>query len=176
MYQVAKLEKNLWRICFKIFGCCVYLWKSNGKTILFDTSSIANKLPLKKALEKIELSPEDIDVVILTHKHFDHDGNLNLFKNSKLYGPKEDFSSDKIKDIKKLDIKGMKKILTPGHTKGSVCYLLVKEKALISGDTLFHNGYIGRTDLLTSQPEKMRSSLNKLSKLHYKHLCPGHLY
>lgn len=37
-------------------------------------------------------------------------------------------------------------IATPGHTPGSVCYLLRKEKILFSGDTLFA-GTIGRTDL-----------------------------
>jgi len=56
-----------------------------------------------------------------------------------------------------------------------VCYLY--EDVLFSGDTIFdkeHN-YVGRTDLPESNPEAMQESLEKLKKLNYKILCPGHL-
>ena len=54
-------------------------------------------------------------------------------------------------------------LLTPGHTKGSVCYLLEHngEKALITGDTLFA-GSVGRCDLLTGNVGELRQSLKKL--------------
>ena len=29
--------------------------------------------------------PEDIDIVILTHSHYDHNGNVDLFSDSKIY-------------------------------------------------------------------------------------------
>ena len=58
----------------------------------------------------------------------------------------------------------LKVIQTSGHTRGSVCYLVNKENALFSGDTLFKDG-IGRTDLPTGSIKEMRKSLEKLSKL-----------
>jgi len=49
-----------------------------------------------------------------------------------------------------------------------------KEKILFSGDTIFHRGTIGRTDLPTSLPKEMDKSLKKLAKYKYDILCPGH--
>ena len=51
---------------------------------------------------------------------------------------------------------------TPGHTEGSCCYLF--GDVLVSGDTLFEQN-VGRTDLKAGDPEKMRNSLARLSKL-----------
>jgi glyoxylase-like metal-dependent hydrolase (beta-lactamase superfamily II) len=47
-------------------------------------------------------------------------------------------------DILKIGAKDIKILHTPGHTRGSICFLFGKD--LISGDTLFARG-IGRTDL-----------------------------
>ncbi|MFP3189936.1 MAG: MBL fold metallo-hydrolase [Thermoproteota archaeon] len=58
----------------------------------------------------------------------------------------------------------MKVIHTPGHTPGSVCLYVEKEKVLFSGDTLFANTY-GRTDFPYSSEEEMIKSLKKLSML-----------
>ncbi len=51
---------------------------------------------------------------------------------------------------------------TPGHTAGSVCYLI--EDALFSGDTLFSYD-VGRTDFPTGSSEKLAASMLKLEKL-----------
>lgn len=40
---------------------------------------------LKKQLERYNLKPEDINVVVNTHLHFDHCGNNSLFKDAKFY-------------------------------------------------------------------------------------------
>lgn len=56
-------------------------------------------------------------------------------------------------------------IHTPGHTRGSVCYLLEdaagKPELLFSGDTLFR-GSVGRSDLPTGDPLTLEGSLEKL--------------
>ncbi|MBQ5910887.1 MAG: MBL fold metallo-hydrolase [Clostridia bacterium] len=51
---------------------------------------------------------------------------------------------------------------TPGHTAGSVCYLL--EDCIFTGDTLFE-GTIGRTDFPTGDFSVMKKSLEKLKSL-----------
>jgi hydroxyacylglutathione hydrolase len=40
----------------------------------------------------------------------------------------------------------LKVIFTPGHSPGSICFYLIEEKFIISGDVLFYQS-IGRTDL-----------------------------
>ena len=49
-------------------------------------------------------------------------------------------------------------IATPGHTKGSVCYLEKEEKVLFSGDTLFEQS-LGRTDFPTGSAKEIVESI-----------------
>jgi len=64
---------------------------------------------------------------------------------------------------------------TPGHTQGSIC-ILVNDKRLLTGDTLF-NGIFGRCDFPDSDKRKMFESLNKLKLLDENILVlPGHNY
>ena len=61
---------------------------------------------------------------------------------------------------------------TPGHTKGSICYLF--ENIMVSGDTLFA-GSIGRTDLYGSSAADMQTSIEKLSSIEKDYtVYPGH--
>lgn len=52
---------------------------------------------------------------------------------------------------------------TPGHTPGSIC--LYDDQIMFTGDTLFRDGIIGRTDLSYSSPKKMYQSLKKIREL-----------
>lgn len=63
---------------------------------------------------------------------------------------------------------------TPGHSSGSVCYLLPDGAGLLCGDTLFDGGY-GRTDLPTGSFHELKESLRKLFHLHPRMPAyPGH--
>lgn len=54
------------------------------KTILVDTGPVSSKDKLINELKKEGLTPEDIDIVILTHLHLDHSINAHLFTNAKV--------------------------------------------------------------------------------------------
>ena len=73
----------------------------------------------------------------------------------------------------KLGNQEIKVIHTPGHTPGSVCFLV--GEALISGDTLFY-GSIGRTDFEGGSFSQISDSIqNKLFKLDDNiTVYPGH--
>ena len=61
---------------------------------------------------------------------------------------------------------------TPGHTKGSVCYIF--DDLMFCGDTLFRGG-IGRTDFTGGSDDDMEKSLERLYKLPGDYaLYPGH--
>lgn len=66
-----------------------------------------------------------------------------------------------LRDGATLDFLGMKirAIHAPGHTKGSLMFL-INEETLLSGDVLFA-GSIGRTDLPTGSMSDMRNTLSK---------------
>lgn len=71
---------------------------------------------------------------------------------------------------------GIRVIHTPGHTSGSVCYLLQSRSLLFSGDTLFSNGKrVSRSvPFPGSNSNQYRESLNGLAKLEFDALCGGH--
>jgi len=59
------------------FGISFLLQIQSGggkKTLLFDTAS--DPEPVLHNMQLLRLSPEDIDAVILSHRHFDHTGGL----------------------------------------------------------------------------------------------------
>lgn len=43
-----------------------------------------------EVLNKVNLTPNDIDIVILSHLHFDHAGNIDRFPNAQFYVQKEE--------------------------------------------------------------------------------------
>ncbi len=61
------------------FACLV---EAHDRTILFDTG--ANGAILLGNMKKLDIDPESIDIVVISHAHFDHEGGLEQFllKNS----------------------------------------------------------------------------------------------
>lgn len=171
--MINQIKENIWQLHFKDFGSCVYIIKLKENIIAIDTGSSLNTQELINDLKQLNLKPEDIRILILTHNHFDHVENTFLFKNAKIYASKKEFFEDKIQDIDNLKIPEFKIIKTPGHTKGSFCILY--NDILFSGDTIFHNGGIGRMDLEGGSKKDMKNSLQKLNKINFKILCPGHI-
>ena len=121
--------------------------------------------------------------IINTHGHSDHTaGNTELRSifSAKVVAHKLSkincdvtVEEDDVLSVGKVPIKV---IYTPGHTIDSIC-LLVDNKKLLTGDTLFV-GECGRTDFLGGSSKSMYDSLfNKLSKLSDDvEVYPGHDY
>jgi len=185
---MEKLAENIWKLNV---DSNVYFLDLKEK-IIIDTGPKMYKLVIKEELEK-HIDLKKINKVIFTHLHYDHSGNFDLFPNADFFTSEEEIQllkknkmyaiGDPLLAMKfKLDLKPLKKlegfeiIKTPGHTKGCFCLFYKKDKILFSGDTLFFNGAIGRTDFPFSDPNKMDESLDKLSKVPYKILAPGHDY
>ena len=63
---------------------------------------------------------------------------------------------------------------TPGHSKGSVCYLLPDNAVLLSGDTLFDGGY-GRYDFADGSFPALKNSLRRILFMRPRVIAyPGH--
>ncbi|WNY26255.1 MBL fold metallo-hydrolase [Methanolapillus ohkumae] len=175
----------------------------NG-TVLIDAGMTPDFV--MSGLEKLA-DVSKIELVILTHAHFDHFGAVEaiLQKSGAKLGIyetdapalKSDLLScslnfgfrtfplepdvlyqegDKIRIGKGEDgcDEFLEVIFTPGHTSGCMCLYEKNSKSLFSGDTVFSEGGIGRSDFKNSAPEKMSESIQKLAKLDVQCLYPGH--
>ncbi|MDR0919149.1 MAG: MBL fold metallo-hydrolase [Oscillospiraceae bacterium] len=152
-----------------------------------------------KVLKYLQENRLVLNAILLTHGHCDHIGGVEIVRretNAMVYIAKEDmemlFNSEKnlstllrlntptvqyfsyIKtDTLNICDKEIRVIRTPGHTKGSVCFLI--ENCLFSGDTLFRNG-VGRTDFPGGSTQELLNSLKILADLEedYPVYCGHH--
>jgi len=137
------------------------------------------------------------DAILLTHGHFDHVGAVEKIVEEtgcKLWMSERDWSQKNspltnyfypiancdfaevqfCEEGEEISAAGLtfKTLETPGHTRGSVCYLC--GDALFSGDTLFA-GSCGRTDLPGGDWITILKSLRRLSQLSGDYtVFPGH--
>jgi glyoxylase-like metal-dependent hydrolase (beta-lactamase superfamily II) len=82
-----------------IHGCEMFwLLKSRGgKNILVDAGYIdsihrdKNYIRPDSLLQKLEISPQDISDIILTHPHYDHIGGITLFPEAHIWMQKDDY-------------------------------------------------------------------------------------
>ncbi|KKS85051.1 MAG: Beta-lactamase domain protein [Candidatus Gottesmanbacteria bacterium GW2011_GWA1_43_11] len=89
--------------------------------------------------------------------------------------PPEISSTLNIKVPITLDRLRIEVIESPGHTPGSVCLYIPEAQTLLSGDTLFANGGVGRTDFSYSSQSQLVESLEKILRLPGETLIyPGH--
>ena len=169
----------------------------NGKKkILVDTGHHHLFTHIKDHLSRLSLSPQDIDIVIITHCHPDHMEGLKLFINTPTrtaihwsemnfikevaphYGQAlgiSDFEPDILLQEGELKIGDLKfqVILTPGHSPGSICLYWPDKKALFTGDVVFHQG-VGRVDVPGGSGEDLKESIKKISHFEVEYLLPGH--
>lgn len=178
------------------FGSNCYLLISGKEAAVVDPSANADDI-----LQKISQHGASLRYILLTHGHFDHICSLdtlrqksgvpayihaddldmpgNAFKNAFYFffsnerswrAPEKPLGDG---DLLPLGKESVRVIHTPGHTNGSVCFLC-GEDILLTGDTLFANGY-GRCDLYGGSPSKLHLSLKRLSLLDPSlTIYPGH--
>lgn len=58
-------------------------WQKNWNEEMLKIYNVQYVNRLEDKLKEFDLTPEDIDLLILSHMHYDHAGNLRLFQNTK---------------------------------------------------------------------------------------------
>ncbi|MDD5331596.1 MAG: MBL fold metallo-hydrolase [Candidatus Nanoarchaeia archaeon] len=189
--KTKKLSESVWKINGPIEPSSNCYLIIREEPILIDPGNNGNSDILLRALDLIGVPASKIKHVIYTHLHYDHIGNPKKFPHAKFYASEQEILSyrlapekaclkdfELLTDVKLLKVPevfyGLKTYLTPGHTRGSICLWFEEDAVLFTGDTLFKNGTLGRTDLPTSLPWRMKESITKLAEIPYVVLAPGH--
>lgn len=163
-------------------NCYIVYSEETKKAVVIDPAAEPKRIT--EALSELSLTPE---AVLLTHGHFDHMLAADALRKEYhipvgLLSEEAELLSDPLKncsatffsapygtvadeyfvDGQELTYLGgeLKVLATPGHTAGCCCYYMAAENVLFSGDTLFC-GSVGRTDLPTSSPAMIGSSIKE---------------
>lgn len=139
----------------------MHLIKTGDDYVAIDSARNIHKV--KSELEILNINPENVVALFLTHTDSDHLGAIKLFKNAKIYISKEEEQMINGKTSRKILMKNKLKssyeilenhqiinisgtkiegLLTPGHTPGSMSYI-VNDKYIFTGDALsINNGKV----------------------------------
>lgn len=166
----------------------IFLVSDGGEAMIVDCGGLPNPM-----LEKIKNENLQVKYIVLTHGHFDHiccvKEYLEMFPNATLIYHKDEHRvliepeanlslwlgrgeivfdlphktvcEGEIVRVGSLDFEVLH---TPGHTPGGICLLCKSERAILTGDTLFENGY-GRTDFKYGDASVLYHSLQRLYPL-----------
>ena len=142
---------------FSIRDSFVNAFVFKGKTGYLMVDAGMNEKTVKDELAKLNIPPEQVSALLLTHTDGDHIGATALLKNAKIYMHREEeqmvngqkgkffFMRTKWKygpytlidsnETLSTDGLNVRVIHTPGHTPGSCCYL-IDGRYLATGDNL----------------------------------------
>ena len=178
----------------------VILIKDSEHTLLFDTGSYGDRSLLLQALESQGLSTDDIDAVAVSHFHFDHMVNLELFQKQKVflhhlefdyidrrdfheaqdpYVPQAHIASalERMTQVEDLEFlsPGIQVVHLPGHTPGTMGLYLQAADILLASDAVKN-----AADFLQQRPPACFYSSNQALESYARirsftnHIIPGH--
>lgn len=164
----------------------MYLIKDGDQYLAIDVGNDIDVI--SQELSDLGIDPDQVVAVLLTHSDFDHAAAIDLFKNATVYlSQQEDqmitgvtsrfacvsnsisaeayllLEDQEVLNIGSTRIQG---ILTPGHTPGSMCYL-IDDAYLFTGDAVsLMNGEMGRfNEFFNMDTEMAVRSMEKLTGL-----------
>ena len=181
-------------------GSHVYLVKGDSKNVLIDTGVAHKFSALRSRLRELGIRVRDVNLIILTHEHYDHCGATAFFHRTAVVAAhrlaanklelQDEFvtfrryhdqtskpfwvdiwlENDSIIDLGNYELQV---IHTPGHTSGCICLYEPKAGLLFTGDTVFAGGTLSEIAVGGNVSDYV-NSIRRLSNFKIKQLYPGH--
>ncbi len=195
------MQGSSFRTNLAALGICTIALIRGKDNTLVDTGHFGTRRQMLRGLELLGLAPRNIERVILTHSHWDHVLNLELFRHATiLISRKELTHIGTVKNddwatpsalrliMDRMRIKttegdeqvsdDITLIETPGHSPGHQGVLVATQagKALLSGDAMptLRSYFRGLPDYITTSEDEARRSIEKLKTLKPDVYYPGH--
>jgi glyoxylase-like metal-dependent hydrolase (beta-lactamase superfamily II) len=164
----------------------MFLIRDSAHYIAIDAGNSLDDIAAE--FKKLDINPDQVTAVFLTHTDKDHVAAIKLFKNARVFISRKEeqmINGEKSKFLffgNHLDAKNylfiedgetlmlgntkIKGILTPGHTSGSMCYL-ADDKYLFTGDLLrLKEGKIAEFNKFFNMDSKeAKESIGKITNL-----------
>lgn len=193
--ETSKISDNLFAV--KNRGVNIYILKTKNNYICFDTGY--GDREILDELKKLNIDPDKITTIFLTHTDPDHAQGLKFFKNAQLFFGKDELPL--INGTKKRLFPGIynhkierkyqllennqticienckiKTIHTPGHTPGHTSYI-INDKFVIAGDVVVvkNNKIKPFYRFLNIKQKQIQKSTQEIKKLAKKYtICTAH--
>lgn len=192
--KTQKITENVYAVRTIISN--FYIYTDGKNTVCFDTGYIPTII--KRELAKINIKADSISHIFLTHSDYDHVGGIKVVESGQVYISadeekmitfkkprlliifnkriKRPYKMLKDGDVTYIGNIKVKAITTPGHTPGSMTYL-VNDNILFTGDTLaIQNGRIKPFFFVQNMNTSLqKESIEKILKIdNIKLICTGH--
>jgi hydroxyacylglutathione hydrolase len=198
--KVIELAPGIYQFRGEKPGSHVYLIRGDTKNILIDTG-VAGKFPvLRRRLAEAGVRARDVNLIVLTHEHYDHIGATAFFHRTAVVAahclaankvelqdefvtfrkyhdqPSKPFWVDVwLEDGSIIDLGNyeLQVLHTPGHTSGCICLYEPRAGLLFTGDTVFAGGTLSEIAVGGNVSDYV-NSIRRLSNLKVKQIYPGH--
>ena len=169
--------------------------------ILFDTGHYSNRSQLLAGLSKRGLTPADVDKVFLSHLHFDHCHNIDLFPESTVYVSQKEWEYARRpherdifipwlihQQLRTHDLRlvegegaladGVTYFPAPGHTPGSYVVAIdsdTKGRVILAGDAIKYlkEAIVKQSDLLFGVSGDSAETIERILR-EGDRIVPGH--
>jgi glyoxylase-like metal-dependent hydrolase (beta-lactamase superfamily II) len=163
-----------------------FVYKKEGQIVCFDSGY--GKRRIIRELDRLGIEPRSVTHLFLTHSDFDHTGGVSLFESAKLFMSaveeqmilrqrprmlgiafnrplRRHYTLLKDGEIVMAGTTEVQAIATPGHTPGSMFYL-VDRSVLLAGDNfaLFNGKVHPLRPLFNMDTETQKTSICKLAR------------
>lgn len=152
----------------------ISLVKDGNIRMIVDPGALPSQQMLVDKLKEQGLTTTDINVVFLTHSHYDHYANAALFSKAKVLEYWGLWEGVAFKDWPENFSKNIRIIKTPGHDYSSLTALVKTSQGIIAicGDVFWREDYPA-DDPYASDKEKLAVSRKLVTEL-ADYIVPGH--
>jgi glyoxylase-like metal-dependent hydrolase (beta-lactamase superfamily II) len=161
-----------------------YVLARGNQAAIIDTGVEGSADAIGETLASMGLLYDDVDHVILTHKHGDHAGSIAAVveraAGAEIYAGQADLDEIDAEAIVALvggeDVFGLEILATPGHTEGHVAVIDHDAGLLVAGDALFTEGggVVEGPEQFFDDIPTSRDSIRQLAALSFNTLLVGH--